>query len=165
LRFLYRKTEKQRLIEFESEKALTAGQLVRLTTVFLAFLTVIISIKYSDDLKPRTADSTQLQPTNEFSDPRKIEKTEVKPTGPVRHAYNTKPSEDVQAKKPVARNPKSPPPDSGSYWAWARAQGDRGENEWVQDKRRCVPRKDMPPPCFLPLNERKLEKNIVGERD
>jgi len=49
--------------------------------------------------------------------------------------------------------PRSTPGTPGSYYELVRAQGD-GEGEYVLIERKCIPKVDMPEPCYLPKRER-----------
>jgi hypothetical protein len=51
--------------------------------------------------------------------------------------------------------PRRRPGTPGYYYELARAQGDGEEGEYVLVERRCIPKVDMPEPCYLPERGRK----------
>jgi hypothetical protein len=50
--------------------------------------------------------------------------------------------------------PRARPVTPGFYYELVRAQGD-GEGEYVLVERRCIPKVDMPEPCYLPERGRR----------
>jgi hypothetical protein len=50
--------------------------------------------------------------------------------------------------------PRSRTSTPGSYYELARAQGD-GEGDYVLVERKCIPKVDMPEPCYLPERGRR----------
>ena len=50
--------------------------------------------------------------------------------------------------------PRARPTTPGFYYELVRAQGD-GEGEYVFVERRCIPKVDMPKPCYLPERSRR----------
>jgi hypothetical protein len=50
--------------------------------------------------------------------------------------------------------PRARPITPGFYYELVRAQGD-GEGEYVLVERQCIPKIDMPEPCYLPERSRK----------
>ena len=50
--------------------------------------------------------------------------------------------------------PRARPTPPGFYYELVRAQGD-GEGEYVFVERRCIPKVDMPKPCYLPERSRR----------
>ena len=50
--------------------------------------------------------------------------------------------------------PRARPIAPGFYYELVRAQGD-GEGEYVFVERRCIPKVDMPKPCYLPERSRR----------
>jgi hypothetical protein len=46
--------------------------------------------------------------------------------------------------------PRRRPVTPGFYYEQARAQGDGAEGEYELTERRCIPKVDMPEPCYLP---------------
>lgn len=52
--------------------------------------------------------------------------------------------------------PQPRPVTPGFYYELVRAQGDGDEGEYVLIERQCIPKSDMPEPCYLP--ERGREK-------
>jgi hypothetical protein len=46
--------------------------------------------------------------------------------------------------------PRPRPNTPGFYYELVRAQGDGEEGEYVLIERKCVPKSDMPEPCYLP---------------
>ena len=46
--------------------------------------------------------------------------------------------------------PRRRPATPGFYYELVRAQGDGAEGEYVLTERRCIPKVDMPQPCYLP---------------
>jgi hypothetical protein len=50
--------------------------------------------------------------------------------------------------------PRARPITPGFYYELVRAQGD-GEGEYVFVERQCIPKVDMPEPCYLPERSRK----------
>ena len=50
--------------------------------------------------------------------------------------------------------PQPRPITSGFYYELVRAQGDGEEGEYVLIERICIPKFDMPEPCYLPERER-----------
>jgi hypothetical protein len=59
--------------------------------------------------------------------------------------------EDVADAIPL---PRARPITPGFYYELVRAQGD-GEGEYVFVERRCIPKVDMPKPCYLPERSRR----------
>ena len=51
--------------------------------------------------------------------------------------------------------PRPRPNTPGFYYELVRAQGDGEEGEYVLVQRKCVPKFDMPEPCYLPERERR----------
>ena len=59
---------------------------------------------------------------------------------------------DIASVVPLARpRPVTP----GFYYELVRAQGDGEEGEYVLVERQCVPKVDMPEPCYLPERDRR----------
>jgi hypothetical protein len=50
--------------------------------------------------------------------------------------------------------PRPRPNTPGFYYELVRAQGDGEEGEYVLIERICIPKSDMPEPCYLPERER-----------
>jgi hypothetical protein len=57
--------------------------------------------------------------------------------------------------------PRSRPTTSGSYFELVRVQGD-GEGEYALVEKKCIPKVDMPEPCYLPERGR---RNFPLRRD
>jgi hypothetical protein len=51
--------------------------------------------------------------------------------------------------------PRRRPGTPGYYYELLRAQGDGEEGEYVLVEKRCIPKVDMPEPCYLPERGRK----------
>ena len=51
--------------------------------------------------------------------------------------------------------PRARPVTPGFYYELVRAQGDGDEGDYVLVERRCVPKVDMPEPCYLPERVRR----------
>jgi hypothetical protein len=51
--------------------------------------------------------------------------------------------------------PRPRPNTPGFYYELVRAQGDADEGEYVLIERKCVPKLDMPEPCYLPERGRR----------
>jgi hypothetical protein len=51
--------------------------------------------------------------------------------------------------------PRPRPNTPGFYYELVRAQGDADEGEYVLIERQCVPKLDMPEPCYLPERGRR----------
>ena len=51
--------------------------------------------------------------------------------------------------------PRPRPNTPGFYYELVRAQGDGEEGEYVLIERICIPKFDMPEPCYLPERERR----------
>jgi len=51
--------------------------------------------------------------------------------------------------------PRARPVTPGFYYELARAQGDGEEGNYVLIERQCIPRVDMPEPCYLPERGRR----------
>ena len=51
--------------------------------------------------------------------------------------------------------PRARPITPGFYYELVRAQGDGDEGDYVLVERRCVPKVDMPEPCYLPERVRR----------
>ena len=51
--------------------------------------------------------------------------------------------------------PRARPVTPGFYYELVRAQGDAEEGDYVLVERRCVPKVDMPEPCYLPERVRR----------
>jgi len=51
--------------------------------------------------------------------------------------------------------PRARPITPGFYYELVRAQGDAEEGDYVLVARRCIPKIDMPRPCYLPENTRR----------
>jgi hypothetical protein len=65
------------------------------------------------------------------------------------------PSDDKVAEiTDVIPLPRARPVTPGFYYELVRAQGD-GEGEYVLVERRCIPKVDMPEPCYLPERVRR----------
>ena len=59
--------------------------------------------------------------------------------------------EDKQAEIAIAFPlPRTRPITPGFYYELVRAQGDAAEGEYVLTERRCIPKVDMPQPCYQP---------------
>ena len=62
-----------------------------------------------------------------------------------------KESEDGQAEIAITFPlPRTRPITPGFYYELVRAQGDAAEGEYVLTERRCIPKVDMPQPCYQP---------------
>jgi hypothetical protein len=68
------------------------------------------------------------------------------PTPKVAEVSENKGSEIANAFPLPRRRPITP----GFYYELVRAQGDAAEGEYVLTERRCIPRVDMPEPCYQP---------------
>jgi hypothetical protein len=51
--------------------------------------------------------------------------------------------------------PRARPVTTGFYFELVRAQGDGEEGDYVLVARRCIPKIDMPDPCYLPESRRR----------
>jgi hypothetical protein len=51
--------------------------------------------------------------------------------------------------------PRQRPVTPGFYYELVRSQGDGGEGEYVLVERECIPKVDMPQPCYLPERDRR----------
>jgi hypothetical protein len=51
--------------------------------------------------------------------------------------------------------PRARPITPGFYYELVRAQGDGEEGDYVLVERRCIPKVDMPEPCYLPERGRR----------
>jgi len=68
------------------------------------------------------------------------------PTPKVAEASHEKTLEIANSLPLPPRRPVTP----GFYYELMRAQGDGAEGEYVLTERRCIPKVDMPQPCYLP---------------
>jgi len=112
-----------------------------------------IAVIYSRDENVAT-DATSRGSKQTFVQPKDREQAEGRFTPTPRM---TEPLDD---KGPVIANalplPRPRPATPGYYYELVRAQGDGAEGDYVLVERRCVPKVDMPQPCYLP--ERGREK-------
>jgi len=92
------------------------------------------------------SEDTQLRSNQAFQQPKNRPQAEgwFTPT-PHRETSDDKPAEIANA-IPL---PRSRPSTPGFYYELIREQGD-GEGNYVLVERRCIPKVDMPKPCYLP---------------
>ena len=93
------------------------------------------------DVTPRGSKQAFIQPNN-----RELAEARFIPAAKLVAAPEDKRS-DVANVVPLARpRPITP----GYYYELVRAQGDAEEGDYVLVERRCIPKVDMPEPCYLP---------------
>ena len=91
-----------------------------------------------------------------FQQPKDREQAEGRfiPTPKVAEVFEDKGGEggEIASAFPL---PRPRPNTPGFYYELVRAQGDGEEGEYVLIERKCVPKSDMPEPCYLPERERR----------
>jgi hypothetical protein len=123
------------------------AEMYRLALVGTVASLLTVAVSYSHDGNVST-EATQHGLKLAFQQPKDREHAEGRfiPTPKVPEASEDKEIEIANAFPLPRRRPNTP----GFYYELVRAQGDGAEGEYVLTPRRCVPKVDMPEPCYRP---------------
>jgi hypothetical protein len=119
------------------------AEIYRLAVVgaFASLLTTAVIYSRNGDIP------TEVTPKQTFIQPKDREQAEG------RFTPASKVPEESEDPLVIANVPPLPPArpiTPGFYYELVRAQGDGEEAEYVLTERRCIPKVDMPQPCYLP---------------
>jgi hypothetical protein len=128
------------------------AEMRRLTVVGIVASLVTTAAIYSRDQNV----ATQVNPQGSkqrFQQPKDPEQAEGRfiPTPKVAALFEDKGGEIASAFPLPRPRPNTP----GFYYELVRAQGDGEEGEYVLIERKCVPKINLPEPCYLPERDRK----------
>jgi hypothetical protein len=123
------------------------AEMYRLALVGTVAGLLTVAVIYSRDGNVST-EATQHGLKLAFQQPKDREQAEGRfiPTPKVPEASEDKEIEIANAFPLPRRRPTTP----GFYYDLVRAQGDGAEGEYVLTPRRCIPKVDMPEPCYQP---------------
>jgi hypothetical protein len=127
------------------------AEMCRLAVVGIIASLLTTAMIYSRDKNVAT-EVTPEGSKQKFQQPKDREQAEGRfiPTPKVAELFEDK-GEEIASAFPL---PRPRPNTPGFYYELVRAKGD-GEGEYVLIERKCVPKFDMPEPCYLPERERK----------
>ena len=122
----------------------------RLAVVGVIASGLAVAVIYSRD---QNVEVTPPDSKQKFQQPKDREQAEGRfiPTPKVAEASEDKETGIADAFPLPRRRPTTP----GFYYELVRAQGDGAEGEYVLTPRRCIPKIDMPEPCYQPERGRK----------
>jgi hypothetical protein len=128
------------------------AEMYRLALVGTVAGLLTVAVIYSRDGNVST-EATQHGLKLALQQPKDREQAEGRfiPTPKVPEASEDKETEIANAFPLPRRRPTTP----GFYYELVRAQGDGAEGEYVLTPRRCIPKVDMPEPCYQPERGRK----------
>jgi hypothetical protein len=129
----------------------TPAEMRRLAVVGIIASLLTSAVIYSRDENVAT-EVTPQGSKQKFQQPKDREQAEGRfiPTPKVAEVSEDKGGEIASA-FPL---PRSRPNTPGFYYELVRVQGDGEEGEYVLIERKCVPKSEMPEPCYLPERER-----------
>jgi hypothetical protein len=132
---------------FKNFKFEIPAEMYRLALVGTIASLLTIAVVYSRDRNV----ATEVMPNGSkqtFQQPKDREQAEGRftPTPKVAEVSEDKGLEIANAFPLPRRRPITP----GFYYELVRAQGDGAEGEYVLTERRCIPKVDMPEPCYQP---------------
>ena len=124
-----------------------AAEMCRLAVVGIIASLLTTGVIYSRDEKVATEGTSQGL-KQKFQQPKDREQAEgwFNPTPKIAEVPEHKGGEIANAFPLPRRRPITP----GFYYEMVRAQGDGAEGEYVLTPRRCIPKVDMPEPCYQP---------------
>jgi hypothetical protein len=125
------------------------AEMCRLAIVGIIASVLTIAVSYSRDENV----AAEVTPKQKFQQPKDREQAEgwFNPTPKILEVPEGKGGEVASAFPLPRPRPNTP----GFYYELVRAQGDGEEGEYVLIERRCVPKFDMPEPCYLPERGRR----------
>jgi hypothetical protein len=130
------------------------AEMRRLAVVGIIASLLTTAVIYSRDKNVATEVNPQ-DSKQKFQQPKDREQAEGRfiPTPKVAEVLEDKGGEggEIASSFPL---PRPRPNTPGFYYELVREQGD-GEGEYVLIERKCVPKIDMPEPCYLPERERR----------
>jgi hypothetical protein len=132
---------------FKNLKCEIPAEMYRLALVGTIASLLTIAVIYSRDRNVAT-EVTSNGSKQTFQQPKDREQAEgsFTPTPKVAEVSEDKGLEIANAFPLPRRRPITP----GFYYELVRAQGDGAEGEYVLTERRCIPKVDMPEPCYQP---------------
>ena len=128
------------------------AEMRRLAVVGIVASLLTTAVIYSRDENVATEVIPQGS-KQKFQQPKDREQAEGRfiPTPKLAEVFEEKEGEIASAFPLPRPRPNTP----GFYYELVRAQGDGEEGEYVLIERKCVPKFDMPEPCYLPERERR----------
>jgi hypothetical protein len=128
------------------------AEMCRLAVVGIIASLLTTGVIYSRDEKVAIEVPPQVL-KQKFQQPKDREQAEgwFNPTPKIAEVPDHKGGEIVNAFPLPRPRPNTP----GFYYELVRAQGDGEEGEYVLIERKCVPKFDMPEPCYLPERGRR----------
>jgi hypothetical protein len=126
------------------------AEMYRLAVVGIVASGLAIAVIYSRD---QNVEVTPQDSKQKFQQPKDREQAEGRfiPTPKFAEVSEDK-GGDIASAFPL---PRPRPNTPGFYYELVRAQGDGEEGEYVLIERMCIPKFDMPEPCYLPERERR----------
>jgi hypothetical protein len=126
------------------------AEMCRLAIIGIIASLLTIAVIYSR--RETVATETAQGSKQKFQQPKDREQAEgwFTPTPRAPEASEDKGGEIANALPLPRPRPNTP----GFYYELVRAQGDAEEGEYVLIERKCIPKRDMPKPCYLPERTR-----------
>jgi hypothetical protein len=132
---------------FKNFKFEIPAEMCRLALVGTIASLLTIAVIYSRDRNVATeVTPLGLKQTSQQPNDREQAEGSFTPTPKVAEVSEDKGLEIANAFPLPRRRPITP----GFYYELVRAQGDGAEGEYVLTERRCIPKVDMPEPCYQP---------------